>query len=638
MKSAIAALLVGVAGTATAEPRLDPVYSSNAVIQRDRPIHVTGSGNPGEEVAVSFAGQSRTVRADVNGRWTAVLPPMQAGGPHRLTATGAGGAAAVADNVLIGDVWLCSGQSNMEWPISRSLNGESEAQAATDDQVRLMSIAHKTASAPEVAFQEAPGWQVLSPETAGDFSAACYFMARDLRKSTQVPFGLIDSSWGGTRIRPWMDEPAAHASGNAEDAQLLALYRTDPAAAGKQFGEQWGAWWRERSGDAVGAEPWNASDRLQWTPVPSIQPWEQWGVDELADFNGHVWVRRKFTLTPAQAATGATLSLGVIDDLDQTWVNGVGVGSEYGWDNGREYRVTPGLLRAGENEVVVNIADGWDFGGFHGPAERLKLTLADGTVIPLGDGWEYSVAPREISGSPRAPWDSHAGLGTIYNAMIAPLGPVGLRGVAWYQGEADVGLPDYDSRLSALMSSWRRQFRDPQLPFLIIGLAGFGQRSATPTDSGWARLQDEQRQAAERDPRAVLVPALDIGERLDVHPPNKQEVGRRLALAARSLVYEDAEGRLAPTPVAARRTEQGIQVDFTSALHAFSGARPLAFELCGETQDSCRYVEGRIAGNSVLLTSDGRPASRVRYAWSDFPVVNLYSGDLPVPTFELPIR
>lgn len=638
LKSLAAALLLGAATAAQSAPILDPVFSDDGVIQRDRPVRISGSAEPGDQVIVSLAGQTRAVRADRRGRWTAELLPMKAGGPHRLTVTGAGGSTASAANLLVGDVWLCSGQSNMEWPVRRSLNGEAEAQGASDDQVRLMTIAQKTALAPQTGFEEAPRWQPLSPESAAEFSAACYFMARDLRETQKVPFGLIDASWGGTRIRPWMDEPAARASGSGGDAQLLALYRRDPSAAARRFAEQWGAWWREQTDDAAGREPWNDSTAVEWSAVPSIEPWEQWGNPQFADFNGLVWMRRRFTLTPEEASQAATLSLGVIDDLDQTWVNGVGVGSSYGWDNAREYRVSPELLRAGENEIIVNIGDSWSFGGFHGPADQLRLTLADGQVKPLGLGWEYSVVPSGIDGPPRAPWDTHAGLGTIYNAMVAPLGPIGLRGIAWYQGESDVGVPEYDRRLAALMASWRRQFANPELPFLVVGLAGFGQPSSSPTESGWAQLQDEQRQAAMRDRWSALVPALDIGERRDIHPPNKQEVGRRLALAAHARVYGHPTGRIAPMPVAARRTPQGVQVDFSDALQTFSGDRPISLELCGETQATCRYAEGRVSGNTVLLADDGRPVTRVRYAWSDFAIVNLYSDDLPVPTFELPVR
>jgi sialate O-acetylesterase len=639
---ALAALLTSTAAAAT-PPRLDPLFTDGAVLQRDRPIRISGDAATGERVRVSLSGVTAVARADRSGRWSVELPPLSAGGPHRIEARFGSGALAGAHDVLIGDVWLCSGQSNMEWPVKQALTGAAEAEGARDEQVRVLTVPQKTALTPQRRFEQAPSWARLTPESAADFSAACYFMVRDLRATQKVPIGAIDASWGGTRIRPWMDEAAARASGGEADAALLARYRRDPVAGARRFGEQWGAWWRERTGEAAGQEPWRASDRLQWRPVKAIAPWEQWGDPEFASFNGHVWARRRVPLTPAEAKGGATLSLGVIDDLDQTWVNGIGVGSTFSWSQGRDYRIAPGLLRAGENEIIVNIGDSWGLGGFQGPAERLKLTLADGSAKPLGEGWEYAVVPASVGSPLRAPWDTHAGLGTIYNAMVAPLGSTSLKGVAWYQGESDVGVPGYDRRLAALMSSWRRQFRDPQLPFLVVALAGFGQPASQPVDSGWAALIDAQRRAATVDPRAALVVATDLGERADIHPPNKQEVGRRLALAARRVAYREADVPAGIVPVAAARSGNEVHIGIAgteAALQSLSGT-PIGFELCAETQGSCRYADARLARSApaVVVQLDGRPATRVRYGWADYPILNVTDEALlPLPPFELPIK
>jgi sialate O-acetylesterase len=639
--AAAAAAVVATAGEAA--PRLDPIFSDHAVLQRERPITVWGRADPGERVRVSLGAARRAAKADRAGRWQVAFPAMKAGGPYRLAVAGRSGAGSAADDLLVGDVWLCSGQSNMEFPVARALNGDAEAASANDPEVRLLHVPQRTSVTAEPALPGDTAWRALTPATARDFPAACWFMVRELRRHEKVPFGMIGASWGGTRIRPWMDEAAARAAGGAEDAELLALYRRDPAAAGRRFGEIWGRWWRSVSGDAEGTEPWRNANRLEWRPFPSISIWEGWGDPAFAEFNGHVWARKRFTLTADEAAAGGTLSLGVIDDLDMTFVNGVGVGSQFGWSNPREYRLAPGVLRAGENEVLVNIGDSWGAGGFQGGAERLSLTLSGGAARPLGEGWDYSVVPARYGSGPRAPWDSHAGLSTIYNAMIAPLGRYGLTGVAWYQGESDVGVPDYDARLAAMMASWRRQFAAPKLPFLIVGLANFGAPNAVPQASGWAALRDEQRQAAARDAHAALVVAMDLGERADIHPPNKQEVGRRLAQAARALVYGE-RGLAASGPEVARATRAAgsIVVDFTGVtgrLTTYSGARATAFELCGETQQSCRWADATAAGSRVVLADDGKPATRVRYAWGEGAVVNLYDeAGLPAGPFEVGIE
>ena len=236
------------------------------------------------------------------------------------------------------------------------------------------------------------------------------------------------------------------------------------------------------------------------------------------------------------------------------------------------------------------------------------------------------------------PWDGSSGVSTIYNAMVAPLGPLGLKGVAWYQGEADVGQAGYDRRLAAWMANWRAQLRDAQLPFLIVGLAGWGKRVSHPVESGWAALINEQRLATTRDPRAALASAIDLGEPDDIHPANKQEVGRRLALAAHALAYADG-GTVGPLPLNAVRQERSIVITFTKSLQTLSGAQANAFELCGAAAGSCRYAEALADGTKLVIADDGRPATRVRYAWADYPIVNLYDLDLlPAPVFELPVR
>ena len=635
----LGAVLLSSAATALAAPRLDAPFTSHAVVQHGRPLTITGTANPGEALTVRLAGQSGRAVANRAGRWSVSLPALRAGGPHRIEVSGDGGAVAIAEDVMAGDVWLCSGQSNMEYPLGRALNGAGEVAAATDTSIRLMTIPQRPLLSPEPLASDV-AWQVSSPESAAEFSAACTFMARDLRAADKsIAIGLIDATWGGTAIRSWMDEGANRAGGNANDADLLVRYRRDKASAFRGFGELWGAWWRSRSGDAAGAEPWRASDRLQWQPLPSFTYWENWKQPAFEQFNGGVWARKRIRLTADQARRAATLSLGVIDDSDMTFVNGVAVGSTYSWSAARDYSLAPGVLRAGDNEVLVFIRDNWAFGGFQGPAERIKLSFAGVPDQPLGTGWEICVAPAGIGEPPLAPWDGQSGVGTLYSGMIAPLGTMGLRGVAWYQGEADVAKAGYDRRLAALMRNWRRQFGNPDLPFLIVGLAGWGKPVSVPGESGWAALIDEQRRAVAADGKSALVSAIDLGEWNDIHPANKQEVGRRLALAAEAAVLGRSSGRVGPVPVAATRMGEIIRVRFSKPVRATSGGTATGFELCGRATGSCRFVSAAVQGSDVLLSGAAVGDVRVRYAWADFPIVNLYDADLlPAPVFELPIR
>jgi sialate O-acetylesterase len=618
------------ASSAAAVPTIDPQFGSHAVIQRGRPVVLSGNAAPGERLSVSFAGERKSTTVGAAGRWRAVFRARSAGGPYSIALNGS----TAADDVAVGDVWLCSGQSNMEYPLRRALNGDAEVQGASDPQLRLMKVEQQLAGEPSARFAKPPSWNAASPDSAKDFSAACYFMVRELRASEKVPIGAIDDTWGGTPIRAWMDEAAVRSSGSADVAQVVDLYRSNPAAAVRQFGGEWGGWWRKQTGDKPGEEPWNASARLNWKPVPSLDYWDSWGPG-WKTWIGSIWARKRLTLTPAEAAQPGTLSLSAVDDLDQTFVNGIPVGGTNDPSNPRSYPVPKGVLKAGVNEIMVFARNVWGQGGFKGRADQFALTFADGHSKPLTTGWEYSKIADAVGQPPVAPWVGSSGVSTIYNAMVAPLARLPIRGVAWYQGETDVGQPGYDRRLAALMSNWRMQFGEPQLPFLIVGLAGWGKPSPHPVESGWAALIDEQRLAVERDQRAALASAIDLGEPNDIHPANKQEVGRRLALAAHKLVYEDG-GTVGPLPVSAVRNGNNIVVTFTRPLQILSGANASAFELCGS---SCRYADARVQGSSVVIADDGQPVRRVRYAWSDYPIVNLYDLNLlPAPVFELPVQ
>ena len=239
------------------------------------------------------------------------------------------------------------------------------------------------------------------------------------------------------------------------------------------MGRMWEDWWRTHAG--AGTEPWQPEPARtgEWTEVPEpMRNWKTWGVPLLARHDGMVWFRRTVTLTPAQASRAATLSLGAIDEVDQTWVNGRAIRNTFGWGTDRTYALPAGVLRAGENVIVVNVLSTWDAGGMTGPAEKLALAFDDGTKVALGGGWRYQVVPLEIGRPPRAPWESVAGLTTLYNGMIAPLGPFGLRGAVWYQGETNADAPaGYQAILAGLMSSWRAQF-GAELPFVVVQLPG----------------------------------------------------------------------------------------------------------------------------------------------------------------------
>ncbi len=641
LKPALFLALALAAPAVAAAPRLDGVIGDHAVVQRDQPITVSGEAAPGEAVMISLGGRVVTTRSGGDGRFSATLPALPAGGPFDLTVAAPSGAT-VARDILIGDVFLCSGQSNMELRVDQGQALFPDAYPPVDDQLRLLTVERAIALTPQRRFARTPKWEIAGAETAQRFSAACFFMVQALRRTAKVPIGAIHSSWGGSRISAWLSDSALRAAGMAEEADQLSRYARNPAGETAEAGAAWEAWWRRAAGDAPGAEPWQSGAALDWQPVPAITNFEAWGVPALADYNGMVWYRREIEVPAAQARLPATLVLGAVDDADRTWLNGRGLGGSSQPGQVRVYALTPGTLHAGRNVLTVNVDDGYANGGLIGPAEVMRLIFADGSSIALGDGWRYAIAKPVGGGAPRVAWDDINGAGTLFNAMIAPLTPLRLAGIAWYQGESDTGIPGYDRRLIALIADWRQRFGTPRTAAGIVQLSSYGTPERAPVESGWGDIRDAQRRVVAADPHAGLAVTLDIGDPFDIHPGEKRHVGLRLAGAMRAALYGEPVPPAGPAIADARRApDGGIILRFTGvsgALHATGSDRAIGFELCDAAPGTCRFASGKVSGSTVTLPADGRPVTRVRYAWADAPATNLTDETpLPVGTFEVPV-
>lgn len=632
------------ANASSAAPLLHDLFQDRVVLQRDTAINIWGQAQPRDTLTVTLAGVNAKAQADENGRWSAALPSMQAGGPHRLAVTASSGASQTVGDVMIGDVWLCSGQSNMVLPVERALDSRSEILNSANDSIRFITVPLASHALPQYSFGSPIQWAKAAPNTVPGFSAVCLYLARELQKKDNVPMGLIASAWGGSKIQSWMSAATLRATGAYNrNLDVLELSATDPAAAGARWGAIWEEWWRERTKVRRGNEPWSAKPAGTWNVAPIERgPWEQWGIPELASYNGALWYRTTVNVSKEQAAQAATLSLGRVDETDQTWINGKPAGAT-GPGPDRTYVLPAKSLRVGENTIVVSVLDTYAFGGLSGPASARFVRFADGTSLPLNNEWRYQMPPPDVGTPPRAPWEAVAGLSVINNAMIAPLGKLGLRGIAWYQGESNTYEADqYQALLTQLIADWRNQF-GANLPFLVVQLANYGQPPTAAGESEWAELRETQRLAVKSDPRAGLAVTIDIGDRYDIHPANKQEVARRLARAARHILYDDPAPPSGPIPAGARRQGDGIAVEFTDVtgkLITYSAADPIGFELCGLAPDSCEFATARIQGNRVLL-SGGKVASatRVRFCWADSPVCTLYDeARLPAGPFQIEVE
>ena len=375
-----------------------------------------------------------------------------------------------------------------------------------------------------------------------------------------------------------------------------------------------------------------------WKTVPALTNWESWGVPELARYNGLMWYRTTVRLTEAQAAQAATLALGAIDDLDTTWVNGRVVGYTSAPGTPRRYALAAGILRAGDNAIVVSALDSWANGGMSAAPGSTALELADGTRIALDQNWVYRAVTEFRDQPARAPWDAIAGVSTIDNGMVLPVGDWGVRGVTWYQGESDTGDGRrYEALLRSLIRQWRSRW-GADLPVALVQLPNFGAVPSAPVESGWADVRDAQRRAVAGDANAALVVTIDVGDPADLHPPAKRPVGARLARAMEHLAYDAPASPSGPLPAAAQRTAKGIAIRFGDVEGALTGvAAPGEFELCGPASGSCPAVPAQVQGRGVLRPADPA-ATRIRYCWGDAPRCSLRDAALPASPFELEVK
>jgi sialate O-acetylesterase len=672
-------LMVGCVSTlhAAAQPlQLNPLFQDHAVLQRGKPIAVWGQGPAGETVTVSLQAATRAAsgtstaqtKVAADGHWSLSLPTIEAGGgPYELTVQTSSGATQSAHDVLVGDVFLCSGQSNMEMSVLRSGDSYGEINnEPANNTIRWLNVEHAVSSTPQATFAKTVSWKISTPDTVADWSAVCLFFARELQPTINVPIGLIQSTWSGANIRPWISAQSLHALGRYEPGlSVLATYSKDPAAGQRQLAGQWEQWWRTASGDKAGAEPWAVKSQGEWrTAPPALGDWRTWGDPELTAFTGMVWFRTEFSLTPGQVkslqvahagkksgasspaaaqaaeASGATLTLGKINQVDETWINGRAVGNTFGYEEPRTYALPAAMLHAGTNVLVVNALSTFGVGGLLNGGPDRALHLPNGDTIPLNGTWHYRVVPKKLGNPPRAPWESVGGLTTLYNAMIAPLGSYTLRGALWYQGESNASENQtYQSLLNGMMIDWRRQF-GPDLPFLIVQLPNYGPFASAPGESDWAGLREAQRLAVKSDPHAGLGVTIDVGEPHNLHPTNKQDVAKRLVHAARHVIYGDSTPPSGPTPVRATRNGQEITVEFgdiEKGLVVYGHDQPVGFELCGDAPASCHFADAELSGAQVKLTAaSGTTPTRIRYLWADSPICTLFdSSGVPPGPFEL---
>ncbi|MBL8993946.1 MAG: 9-O-acetylesterase, partial [Spirochaetia bacterium] len=523
------------------------------VLQQGMPIRLWGYAEPGEKLKVSLAkdgiGQAALATADSKGFWKVELKAMKAGGPYILNVYGKN--TVTLDDILIGEVWVGSGQSNMEWPVIRSIDGPSEVSNASHPQIRLFTV--RKAALARATNDVTGKWAECSPESVPGFSAAAYFFGRELQKELGVPVGLIHSSWGGSSAEAWMDLPTLRSKADWKNIPMrLDVYHKYLADTNTYLKQQaiqkaWDLSNRLADPGNKGFEKgWANADFKDegWKAMNVPGAWENAGLP----IDGAVWFRKTVEIPASWAGKELSLQLGTLDDYDTTYVNGTKVG-ETGketaswWTFQRKYKIPASLVKAGNLVISTRIFDDFGGGGFTGQSADLKIFPVgnEAEALPLKGSWKYyvefGVSPKPTPPQPADPTRVNQVPTLLYNGMIAPLLGLSIRGVIWYQGESNAGRAyQYRLLMQTLIESWRRAWGSGDFHFYIVSLANYMTRKADPVPSAWAELREAQAMALAKKNTALAI-AIDIGEGTNIHPKNKPEVGRRLALPALNLVY-----------------------------------------------------------------------------------------------------
>lgn len=626
-----------------AELRLASPFGDHMVLQREMPVPIWGTASPGDKVTVAFAGQKLSTTADATGNWRVALKPLKASAePRDLTVAATNRESEIENrkftDVLVGEVWLCSGQSNMERQLGLRagqppiVNWEAEVAAASHPLIRQLYVKQTLATTPQTSVEAS--WSVCSPETVHDFTAVGYFFARDLHAKLGVPVGIIHSSWGGTPAEAWTSAEGLAAFpefvSQIDHAKQAAV---DPERARREFREKFHHWFRAND-PGSGDQPWSTPglNRSDWETLELPVLWEEAGHP---DWDGVAWFHRTFDLPAGWEGRDVMLHLSAIDDADTTWVNGTEVGVTGRYNLPRAYRVPASALKPTGNEITVRVLDTGGGGGIWEPRMRFEIVPIEGTgaPLPLAGPWKVRFSVP-LAGLPYPPQDaSTAGSNrpaALHNAMIAPLVPYAMRGVTFYQGEANAQrATQYRTLLPALIADWRKLWGQGDFPFLFVQIAPF--KDQPP------EIREAQLIAWQHTPNTAMAVTIDVGDAKDIHPANKGPVGARLALAARALAYGEkleysgpvyeklsiADGRAV---LSFRRLGGGLVAP---------GGKLTGFTVAG-ADGVFHPGTAVIEGDTVVVTSPAVAAPvAVRYGWANVASGNLFNkAGLPASPFR----
>lgn len=617
--------------------KLPALFSDHMILQQGIHCPVWGWAEDGAKVTVEMAGHKVSAKAR-HGRWQVELPVIKAGGPYTMTVSTQDQTIELTD-VLAGEVWICSGQSNMEWPLESVNNAEAELASAQHADIRLFTVTPNTATEP---LEDVTGqWEVCTPETVREFSAVGYLFGRHLLESGVGPIGLIDSTWGGTVAEAWTSMKALKQEPDfapilTRDADLEVIQ----ARLMEKYGEDLITDERNSTvtlnDNTALNQGWAKTevDPSEWETMELPTLWEDAGLS----IDGVVWFRKEVTIPDDWAGQDLTLKLATIDDVDFTYFNGEEIAHTLydvsgPWMTPRVYDVPGDLVKAGKNVIAVRVYDGQGGGGIFPSDNPMQIgPRGDANPLDLSGTWQYRVECIMSLGSGQENYPAR-----LYNAMISPLVPYGIKGAIWYQGESNADRAfQYRTLFPAMIQDWRNAWDQGDFPFYFVQLANYMQRKDEPSDSQWAELREAQAMTLSLRNTGMAV-IIDVGNAGDIHPRDKQTVGKRLAVIAQAHDYDQDVVYSGPmyTGMTVQGHEIRLQFDHTDGGLIAKDSPLTGFTVAGEDQ-TFHWAEARIDGDTVVVTSDqvAKPVA-VRYAWADNPACNLYNGaGLPASPFR----
>ena len=625
-----------------AQLQVSKLFSDHMVLQRDQPIHVWGWQTKGKKVIVTFNNMVKSTRADRNGAWEVVFPKMEANATPQVLKVASGKEEKLFTDVIIGDVWVCSGQSNMEWQLKNTNDATVEIARSSDALLRHFKIPNSSAKVPEETLVGGE-WEVANPENSGNFTAVGYYFAKKLRQDENIPIGLLNTSWGGSRIEPWMSAQTLGIK-NPENflEELLREKKEEYLKEVEKIRHSFPGIIEQKGDFKNDNDTWAKTEQniADWQKIAVPGLWEGQGYN---GFDGVAWYRTDFELHNDEITDGIEVHLGMIDDSDFTWVNGKLTGETIlQYNVQRNYKVAPELLKPGTNTLAVRVDDTGGGGGIYGEPSSVYIQTSK-RRIPLNKDWFFKIESYRLPGFSRINQTPTL----LYNKMIYPILKFPIKGAIWYQGESNTGdekeAYNYRDLFQKMIQQWRNDWKIGNFPFLFVQLANFMQPRELPEDSNWAILRESQTETLEL-PNTAQAVIIDIGEANDIHPRNKKDVGYRLALAAEKLAYGKDQ-------IIAGPTFKGYEIDKNKVIVSFFNVENglvcknkygyvNGFAIAGADK-KFYWAKGMVQDNTVVIwNSNVEKPLYVRYAWADNPDdVDLYNKEgLPAVPFRFTIR